>query len=890
MPWGGFGLDLGPLTHLEVLTALSKHVDVAFFAPVASTARWEQLHMNSTEPLRHPVAREQTPIGIARNRLNRAWARSSEEGHLLLLDAATNAHADVHPPTSHDHDRHTLLACLQHGIVGDVDESEVAPNDGSIVWHRTFGATRQVEALRDHLLHLFSAASARPEGFQELRPRDVLILTPDVEKFAPIVEAVFAGDEAHGLPALPVQVADRSLGSENPVASAALAFLDLLDGRFRSQDVCAFLALPVVASRFGLSPDDIDRLTQQLRRAHMRWGLDVDDQLSVGLPPLGVYTALDALDRILAAALTGGTGPELTFGDIAPVDAVAFDDLVGVGAMVGFVNELRQAQEALSKPCDVDEWVERFRHSVRQLVKVDDDQSFLWRSLDRLVDDTIAAVSHSRECRLNVPIDPADISSMLRGALSRGTGRPRFDTGKITLSSLTALRGVPARVVCLLGMDLDSEPSGFSNPDDLILSDPCVGDRDDRSEYRSQILDAVLAAEDHLILCSTGFDVRSRAEVSPAVALSELIDAIRETVIGQFTSIDHPRQAWSEDSFEPQPLVSSQPWSHDRAAADAAKARRDRRTNEKAIPVLEVSTPEREVSCRDLRRSLIAPVRVFCEDRLGVVVSDHNEDEFDHTIPLVLDPLEKFNLRDQLLHAGLQGVPAEQWMSFLRASGALPPGAFGDLVIEEAVGELTALLDAVVNDGLTLPLSLSTRHVEIASGGDRPRIEGEVANVVGDRIIDVRASSFHMAHLLDRIVDVAVLTLCEPHTLWSATIFRRASSNEKRIRVHVALRSAADAERVVDLLLFHRHRSLTTPVPFFPDVAEMLAVGRPRVAAEKWNGREASPGERSRPWNRLFYELSYDDLKIAVNLDQSAHDLSELLGYFDIATMSAGDS
>ncbi len=70
----------------------------------------------------------------------------------------------------------------------------------------------------------------------------------------------------------------------------------------------------------------------------------------------------------------------------------------------------------------------------------------------------------------------------------------------------------------------------------------------------------------------------------------------------------------------------------------------------------------------------------------------------------------------------------------------------------------------------------------------------------------------------------------------------------------------------------------------------MLAVGRPRVAAEKWNGREASPGERSRPWNRLFYELSYDDLKIAVNLDQSAHDLSELLGYFDIATMSAGDS
>ncbi len=58
----------------------------------------------------------------------------------------------------------------------------------------------------------------------------------------------------------------------------------------------------------------------------------------------------------------------------------------------------------------------------------------------------------------------------------------------------------------------------------------CLGDRDRRSEQRAQFLDAVLSAGERLVICSTGFDVRTRAEIPPAVIVSELTEAVEVSI------------------------------------------------------------------------------------------------------------------------------------------------------------------------------------------------------------------------------------------------------------------------------------------------------------------------------------------------------------------------
>lgn len=889
-----FGITSIPHPHLEVLTALSRHLDVAVFAPVVSPSRWARLADGDVAPLLHPMARDAAPIAAAAHRLNRAWARTGEEGHLLLLDAARDAGGSVHPPTaSHDgRAAGSLLEHLQHGIATDAAPAATATVDNSVVWHRTFGPARQVEVLRDHLLHLLAETDA--SGRPRFEPRDIAILTPDVERYAPLVESVFAGDPDNGLPAVPVQVADRSLGAENPIATAALALLSLLEGRFRVGDVTAFAAMPVVAARFGLDADGSERLGELLDAANARWGLDADDQTAAGFAPLGAFTLVDALDRLMVGAATAVAGPELVVGEVAAYSAVLHDDLEVLGAAGSLLDALRVAHEALTSPLPAAEWAGRLLDALHDLVEIDDERSFLWRGIDRVVNAVVESIGLAGPEAEGTPVDPAEMIGLLGVGLAGTSGRPRFDTGRVTLSSLTARRGVPHRVICLLGMDLESEPSGFGSPDDLVAASVCLGDRDARSEQRAQILDAVMAAGDRLIVCTTGFDVRTRAEVPSSVAVSELVDTLGELLGGAFVAIDHPRQAWSEAAFVPRPTVVAAPWSHDAGAAAAAIARREQSSTHPPVPRLTAATAEPVVRIADLRGALAAPVRTFCEDRLGVVVREAANEALDGRIPLDLGGLDGYEIRRRLLAAALAGDDVSTWVPHLRAAGDVPPLIHGDRALAEAVSEVQAVLDMVTADGHPIPLGGRTLAIAIAADGDRPRIEGDIVDVVGSTIVDARASSFKTAHLLDRIVDLTLAHLAHPDIAWSAVLYRRRTSSSKRARITIALRDSSDAPELLAVLLEQRRRALTTPMPFFAELAEDLAAGRTGGAATSWTGSPKAPGERSRPWNRLFYDATFDELVRSTDLRSPIDELwtpimdRVVLGG-DMATSDAAD-
>ena len=92
------------------------------------------------------------------------------------------------------------------------------------------------------------------------------------------------------------------------------------------------------------------------------------------------------------------------------------------------------------------------------------------------------------------------------------------------------MRSVPHRVVCLLGLDDGVFPrQSTRDGDDVLARDPWVGERDPRSEDRQLFLDAISAAEDHLVITYTGADERTNLPVPPAVPLGELLDALDRT-------------------------------------------------------------------------------------------------------------------------------------------------------------------------------------------------------------------------------------------------------------------------------------------------------------------------------------------------------------------------
>ena len=85
--------------------------------------------------------------------------------------------------------------------------------------------------------------------------------------------------------------------------------------------------------------------------------------------------------------------------------------------------------------------------------------------------------------------------------------------------------GLPARASTTACSRGRAAPDG----DDLTAADEWVGDRDPRSEDRQLLLDAVMAAEDRLVVIYAGADPRTGAGRPPAVPIGELLDALDRT-------------------------------------------------------------------------------------------------------------------------------------------------------------------------------------------------------------------------------------------------------------------------------------------------------------------------------------------------------------------------
>ena len=855
-----FGLTTMPQPQLDLFRVLSIKTEVAVFAPVSSSSRWESVRSAWREELRFPALRDAHPRPTGGFRLNEVWGRTNEEGHTLLLDSVLATSGEVDGPlnikrNSAGEDDSTLLSSLQDAIDHDAVPDAEVPLDRTVAVHRTFGATRQVEVLRDHLLHLFN--ERHRDGSVVFAPRDVVVLTNDVERFAPLVQSVFAGNPAAGVPDIPVQIADRSLGVTNPIASVGQLLLRLLDERFRVNDVVELLTQSVVAMSFDIEPSDVDRVSELFTMANARWGLDGDDQRAVGIEPLGAFTLLDALNRLVSAVATATSGPELVGDRIAPLREVSFDDVALLGKTALFLQQLHDSCTQLNLLATPRDWFVSFREALGQLVSVSGDEVLWWRAIDHLCEQLCDEVELAGDDSASVVVNPADLAVLVNSRLASTAGIPRFQTGRVTVSSLTAVRGVPHSVVCLLGVDREGEPNTLANPDDLTQSPQCIGDRDQRSEYQAQLLDAVMSAQDRLIICSTGFDVTSGAEVSPSAALSELIDALGDLIGCEFPLVHHPRQTWSEANFVIHPEVSDRPWSHDRSAVKAAMSRRSQH-NQQPESLELAERPDGPCTVADLRHAFSQPLRTFCEDRLHLAALQEYGRERGSNIPLGLDGLDRFGLRHGMLSSAMGGGNPEDWVDFLTASGDVPPGVYGAASLQAARDDTEAIVDALSSEGMTLPLVTTSLDVHITKEDGDVELTGVIDSLHGSTVLDIAASSSFANRFCERLVDLVVLSVASPETQWRLSMYR-VSNTQARVRhLTASLAPSADPRELLAGLINLRREVLIRPVPLFAGIALAQSCGGDPKG--EWEGNQARPGEREQTFNHLFFDFGYDEL------------------------------
>ena len=471
-----------------------------------------------------------------------------------------------------------------------------------------------------------------------------------------------------------------------------------------------------------------------------------------------------------------------------------------------------------------------------------------------------------------------DVRSILTQRLRGKPTRANFCTGHLTVCTLVPMRSIPHRVVCLLGLDDGSFPRHIERDgDDLTARSPRVGDRDVRSEDRQLLLDAVLAAQEHLVITYSGRDERSNAHRPPAVPVGELLDVVDRSVRIQsgrardVIVVAHPLQPFDARNYEDQGLGREGPWSFDTlhlAGAQAGLSPRHEAPPFLARPL--PALPLDSIGIDQLERFLRHPVRAFLRERLRVSLRDKTRD-FEDSIPIDLNALEQWQIADRVLTAMLGGSDEASCLAAESARGALPPGMLADDVLSAITGPLADLVDA----GRTpvAPASLDA-YVELAGA---PSVIGSVAGVHGDTVLTVTYSKLGPAARLIAWLRLLALTASSPDRPFEARTVGRARSNRHTISTATIgplgpdpASRKAQAERHLRTVVELFERGMREPLPLYAKTsaawAEAVALGKDphRPAARIWesgfggNNEDTNPEHELVLGGRLSFEAMFD--------------------------------
>lgn len=785
-----FGHTRIPVTEVELLRALGEHRDVRLFLPQPSPALWDDL-----AGLGGVVPREDD-------------TSSDRVGHPLLASLGRDARelrrtldgipADVVSTSSADE---TMLGWLQHDLRANHAPTyaeragrHLAEGDRTLQVHACHGPARQVDVLREVLVGML-------QDDPTLEPRDILVMCPDIETYAPLISAGFGLATTDGHPAhqLRVKLADRALTSTNPLLAVAGTLLELSGGRVTAADVLDLAATEPCRRRFGFTDDELDRVSRWVSRAGVRWGLDEESRAQFQMERFPHNTWRTGLDRILLGiAMSGDDHRHLGRG--LPLDDVGSNEIDLAGRLAELVERLDTCLTGLAAASTVAEWTDRLRAGVRGLTDVADDDAWQLPQFERELA-RAAASAHEGEIELRL----SDVRALLQSRLAGRPTRANFRTGTLTVCTMVPMRSVPHRVVCLVGLDDGVFPrAGAVDGDDVLGRRPLTGERDARSEDRQLLLDAVLAATEHLVITYTGANEQSGARRPPAVPLGEILDAadrttaepVRERVLTQ-----HPLQPYDARNFVPE-----RPFSFDVAALAGARSAWGERREPPPFLAGPLATRTREdVSLADLKAFLVHPVRAFLRERLDVATPFEPDDLAD-AIPVALDSLEKWQIGDRLLRELLAGQDPVAVMTAEQLSGTLPPGGLGTQAFNEVVEECQKLWarTAEIRDG-------ERRSVDVdVDLGDGRRLTGTVPGVYGTRVVSLGYSRLNARQRLQTWVDLLALSATYPDQHWTAHAVGRERAGPKRALSGPLDHRAVDwLRQLVDL----RDRGLCTPLP-----------------------------------------------------------------------------
>lgn len=798
-----FGISsLSPL-FLEMVAKLARHTEVHVFALNPSQEYWELIR-DRKEQAR--LAGEAGGDELFLETGNPLLASLGKQGRDFFGALAAFPELEDVFVASDENGGTSLLHRLQGDILkladpeaADFVPHEIAEGDRSLQIHSCHGAMREVEVLHDQLLRLFAADPG-------LSPGEVAVLCPDISAYAPYIDAVFA--PSAGKPFIPYSIAGQ--GGAGALIAAFLALLDLPASRFNADWVLGLLEQPALLRRFGLEEGDLPLIHRWVRETGIRWGRDAAHKAELGLPATPRHTWRDGLERLLLGyalpqEAAGGALP--LYGNTLPYDDVEGSQAQVAGCFAEFAETLFEFAAMLKGERPLGRWAEVLSGLVERLFAPDAEEEILVRR----VRDKLALLRELGEAaRFAQPVALAVVKSWLAGQLEQDAGSGGLFGGGVAFAGMAPMRGLPFRVICLLGLNDGAfprrqTPTGF----DLIAAHPRPGDRSRRLDDRYLFLETLLSARDGLYLSYVGQDIRDNRELPPSVLVAELLDTVgascgAETARSIVTR--HFLQPFSPGYF--QGAATYPAFSRSWLAAS-----RELGAGAVLPPLFDAPLPEPEEEWHSVEFERLAafynnPARYLLQQRLNLRLEEGDAD-FEVREPFALDYFTRQEVRGQVLDNLRAGRPREDALLLAEAHGWLPHGDYGARLLahEEGVAERLAAQLQAQRTLAPLPLNFAAHGM---------RLVGWLADVGDDGLVEYTLDEVKPRRLFALWLRHLVLCLVRPP---GAALRSRLIGTDRS----VAFGAVVQPEEELAKLLDHYRQGLRSPLPFFVKSAHAYA-------------------------------------------------------------------
>jgi len=689
-----FSLSFLPKLYFNFLSGVAEQVPVQFYLLSPCEVFWsDTLSPRQRSLLTRHIELEQylkecNPLLANFGRVGREMAKQIEESYAI----ANEEYAEI--------PRNSILDCIQDDMLrlenAATKQKTAFTGDSSIQVHSAPTLMREVEVLRDRLLHLLDRHRS------ELFPHEIIVMAPNIMDYEPFIKAVFPAHKG-----LEAQIMDVRASTQNSTIQGFLQLIELSSSRWDASTLLTLFENPVFLLKQKLSVEDLAKWREWIKDCAIRWGIDRDHRtelLGHGAASPGTWEF--GFERLMAGLIMDQTATE----EIAPYPKIQTTDSELLGKLIHLVKQLQKDLHPLMANVSftLHEWSKTLQGLLQSYLDAKEGEV-----LTRFFNSLRQASKRLPKATFSFP----SIRKHLQASLEQANATYReTHLHAIKFCSLLPMRTLPAKVIVLLGMQEGAFPRQEPIFSLNLMQARCDYSPSQVDLDRYAFLEALLSARQYFLLSYMSRNADDFKELPPALLVTELLNYLDSgyTVDDQLPSKrlthQHPLNGFHASYFAKEAICPSYSAEYYAAACAYYQIKKPPHRLFESFSVAHAHEEEAmTLQLQDLLAFAKDPFKAFFNKRLGIYLRSENDCELPIEDPFLLNRLQFYKLRSLAL-----GLPAEKALNRAEQQGFLPPALFRDaerLRLEEEISELKLncqLLQIKLEESITI--EFSDRH------------------------------------------------------------------------------------------------------------------------------------------------------------------------------------